>query len=45
LATFVTLAASYSSRGRDERAAEVLRLHYLEGASVCLIAKKIGLAQ
>ena len=34
-----------SAKNPDGRAAEVLRLHYLEGASVRLIAKKMGLAR
>jgi transposase len=34
-----------SPKQSDGRAAEVLRLHYLEGASVRLIAKKMGLAR
>ena len=34
-----------SAKEPDGRAAEVLRLHYLEGASVRLIAKKMGIAR
>lgn len=34
-----------SAKDPDGRAAEVLRLHYIEGASVRLIAKKMGLAR
>ncbi len=34
-----------SAKEPDGRAAEVLRLHYLEGASVRLISRKMGLAR
>jgi transposase len=34
-----------STKQADDRVAEVLRLHYLEGASIRLIAKKLGLSR